>query len=31
MKRVFNEGKWYEYVLCGILMAAPFLAIIWNI
>ena len=30
MRNLFNGGKWYEYVLCGLLIAVPFLAIIWN-
>ena len=28
MRKMFNEGKWYEYVLCGLMMSAPFLAIL---
>ena len=24
MKRLFSDGKWWEYLLCGLMMAVPF-------
>lgn len=28
MRKLFSEGKWWEYLLCGAIMSAPFLAIL---